>query len=817
MPNKYLDTESLRAIKTYVEGLTPTNLENGTGENSLQQKQDGTSGTFDFTNKNPNATALDSTLTGQLAYGAIGDYATSFGGKSQASGKRSFAQGTTTIAKGKYSHAEGDNSVAYADDSHAEGFATLSAGLASHTEGSKTQVLTTLPESGGGGDTPVDPPSGFLPDDHRGEASHAEGSLTVVYGFSSHAEGANTIVKGHYAHAEGVSTMAVGAGSKSYGNHSTANGDYSVAGGSYTTANQIGSFAHGYGASTYAEYSTAFGDNTQTVRRAQFAIGSYNIGRTTTLFEVGNGTSSSRGNAFEVYSDGHATVGGKNVLTDELNLENGTGTNAIQEKMADATVNFADDGTGHSRNPNATTIDPTLLTTINTGASGNQSSAFGKNTMALSTASSTFGNKTIAKGEESMAQGYQSVTLGDGSHAEGEQTTSAGSVSHSEGSNTVAIGVASHAEGVRSKTQPISGVTDSATGAHAEGESTIASGYCSHTEGFGSYTGPIANAPSYPITPEPEPSPEPSPTPVIPLGNLAHAEGNYCFAIGTGSHAEGYHTQALHEASHAEGVGTKTYRSGQLVAGWYNATPASNDLFVIGNGTADNARSNIFVVSLDGKVTAPTFVGNLNGNASTATNATYASSADNATLAQTANLVMVNPDSSYVGAILVNSNTNQNTIVRKDNITVTADGRLTIAHDPINNMDVVNKGFATNLLSPSLVGAGTTANITLGDGPSHNGFEIDLGTTSYDNGLYIFTYGNCMVMLPIYNAQLKTVYHTSATLVNSSGSFAVKDLRYMVYDWGSAEYGYHMTLKIWEANDYMPIGYTGYLFKIKLY
>lgn len=372
------------------------------------------------------------------------------------------------------------------------------------------------------------------------------------------------------------------------------------------------------------------------------------------------------------------------------NIQNGTGTNAVQEKMADTTVNFT------GRNPNAEALDSTLTATLNTGATGNQSSAFGKNTMALSTASSTFGNKTVAKGEESMAQGYQSVTLGDGSHAEGEQTTSAGSVSHSEGSNTVALSVASHAEGVRSKTQPISGVTDSATGAHAEGESTIASGYCSHTEGFGSYTGPIANAPSYPVTPEPEPSPTPSPTPVIEYGNLAHAEGNYCFAVGTGSHAEGYHTQALHEASHAEGVGTKTYRSGQLVIGWYNATPSSNDLFVIGNGTADNARSNVFTVSLDGKVTAPTFVGNLTGNASTATSATTASNATNATNAQQANLVNINPDSSYVGAILVNSNSNANTVVRKDNITVTQDGRLTVAHDPTNTMDVATKGYVDN-------------------------------------------------------------------------------------------------------------------------
>jgi len=292
--------------------------------------------------------------------------------------------------------------------------------------------------------------------------------------------------------------------------------------------------------------------------------------------------------------------------TEASTIEIGTGKNAVQQKTEHKTVNFA------GRNPNAQALDPSISATINTGASGNQSSSFGKDTMALSTASFSNGNKALAKGEESHAEGYQSVTLGDGSHAEGEQTTTAGSVSHSEGSNTVAGGYASHSEGVRSKTTAYSNIENSGIGSHAEGESSNASGYCSHTEGFGAYTGKIDNAPEYPITPEPEPSPSPTPTPPTEqVGNLAHAEGNYCFAIGTGSHAEGYHTKALHEASHAEGVCTKTSNAGQSVCGYYNDDD-SRALFIVGNGTAEDARSNAFMIFPDGTLGLPNYDGNGN-------------------------------------------------------------------------------------------------------------------------------------------------------------------------------------------------------------
>ena len=168
----------------------------GSGTSALQMKQDGTSGTFDFTGKNPHAYQIDETLTGQITYGAIGNFATAFGGKSQASGKRSMAQGTTTVAKGDYSHAEGNNSVALGVASHTEGTATTASGYSSHAEGHETQALNS----------------------------------------AAHAEGYGTIASGTQSHAEGNGSTASGTGSHATGNHTQASGQYSSTAGSQTLA-----------------------------------------------------------------------------------------------------------------------------------------------------------------------------------------------------------------------------------------------------------------------------------------------------------------------------------------------------------------------------------------------------------------------------------------------------------------------------------------------------------------------------------------------------------------------------------------------------
>lgn len=306
------------ATKKYVDDHAPNvHIENGTGSNSIQQTQDGTTGTFDFTNKNAIATSLDPTLTGQIAYGGVGAYSSVTGGKAQASGKRSSAEGTTTIAKGNYSHAEGDNSVALGSDSHAEGYETTTNGMAAHSEGFKTLA--------------------------NAHSSHSEGFETKTFGDSSHAEGAYSqtlkqyvVAKsgttspdveqptfdlmatnlsencGYAAHAEG-SSKALGYLAHSQGS-SNAYGHYSFASGigcqtgslelSQETAtekiyksNEVGRGAHAFGVGAYAQYN------------AQTAVGMFNDNKTDSLFEVGNGESHGhRSNAFAVYQDGHAEI-----------------------------------------------------------------------------------------------------------------------------------------------------------------------------------------------------------------------------------------------------------------------------------------------------------------------------------------------------------------------------------------------------------------------------------------------------------------------------------------------------------------------------
>ena len=188
---------------------------------------------------------------------------------------------------------------------------------------------------------------------------------------------------------------------------------------------------------------------------------------------------------------------------------------------------------------------------------------------------STVGTNSVAEGEDCTASAYNS-------HAEGYETVASGTNCHAEGSHTTASGSNCHAEG--------SGTVASKKGAHAEGLRSEAS------------------------------------------GGYAHAEGADTVASGSDSHAEGYTTVASGSYTHAEGNNTIANHKSQHVFGEYNVADtnvasASNRgdyVEIVGNGTADNARSNARTLDWDGNevlagsVTANGgFVGNLTGDAST--------------------------------------------------------------------------------------------------------------------------------------------------------------------------------------------------------
>lgn len=143
----------------------------------------------------------------------------------------------------------------------------------------------------------------------------------------------------------------------------------------------------------------------------------------------------------------------------------------------------------------------------------------------------------MQKGVDYVTAGQKSgTTLGNKATAEGSGNTASGTQSHAEGNNTTASSNQAHAEGIYSRAE----------------------------------------------------------------GGHSHAEGKLTQAGSMGSHAEGEGTKALGNYSHAQGGHTTASRLYHFVFGEYNILDTQNIssdrrgqyIEIVGNGTADNARSN---------------------------------------------------------------------------------------------------------------------------------------------------------------------------------------------------------------------------------
>lgn len=256
--------EAQEIAQAAAENAVAANMEKGTGTSATQQVPDKVANGFVFEN-NPNAANYDGTLAETIPYGATGNFSSAFGGKTSAQGKRAHAEGSGTVAKGGNAHSEGSGTAALGGSSHAEGYATTAVGVASHAEGGTTQALAQNAHAEG------------LKTIAAGEHSHAEGEEPISRGTGSHAEGYKAEANGNYSHAEGEEAVAIGVAAHAEGYKARANGDYSHAGGYCTITNKV----------------------------AQHVIGKYNVGKSNTVFEIGNGESEdNRSNALEVYENG---------------------------------------------------------------------------------------------------------------------------------------------------------------------------------------------------------------------------------------------------------------------------------------------------------------------------------------------------------------------------------------------------------------------------------------------------------------------------------------------------------------------------------
>ena len=199
--------------------------------------------------------------------------------------------------------------------------------------------------------------------------------------------------------------------------------------------------------------------------------------------------------------------------------------------------------------------------------------------------------KTTSAWAKAYTLGLRGVgTVGGMSVVEGASGVASAFASHAEGYATSASGVYSHAEGYLS--------IASGTYSHAEGDHCEASKKGTHAEGV--YTQAI--------------------------GIYAHAQNMQTIASGSASHAEGAYTTASGDASHAQNYETIAASDYQTVIGKYNISDSSDVYaFIIGNGTASNARSNALTVDWNGNIRASGSVYGANLQAGSSTDTTNSS------------------------------------------------------------------------------------------------------------------------------------------------------------------------------------------------
>lgn len=225
------------------------------------------------------------------------------------------------------------------------------------------------------------------------------------------------------------------------------------------------------------------------------------------------------------------------------------------------------------------------------------------------------GSGTTASGDSSHAEGWRTTAYGNYSHAEGDSTAASSDCSHAEGSGTIANCVSQHVEGAyniidtstpdnygRGKYVHIvgNGTGDDArsnaltltwdgdlwhSGSLSHGNSVSATGLGAYSGGSEtSALGDYSHAEGISTTAQ---------------GGASHSEGENTTTIGVASHAEGHGSIAQGSYSHAQNQGTIAQGDSQTAIGKFNVAN-NTSAFIIGNGTADDARSNMFFIDWNG-------------------------------------------------------------------------------------------------------------------------------------------------------------------------------------------------------------------------
>jgi hypothetical protein len=151
-----------------------------------------------------------------------------------------------------------------------------------------------------------------------GRDSKAIGDWSTAMGYRSEANGNNSIAMGNRSKANGYTSLAMGYEAIANGEYSTAMGQWSEAIGSHSTAMGKSSKANDYSSLVIGYYNLSGSTDTGSATQANTA---------NTAFVIGNGTFSSRSDAFKVMANGDTTVsndltvGGDIVVSSDARLK----------------------------------------------------------------------------------------------------------------------------------------------------------------------------------------------------------------------------------------------------------------------------------------------------------------------------------------------------------------------------------------------------------------------------------------------------------------------------------------------------------------
>lgn len=552
--------------------------------------------------------ALESAQEAQRIVGELEDDVEDLNGRVQtAEGKITTIEGNITSLDGRVSTAEGKITTV-------EGNITSLTGRVSDAEtdiGNIEDDITALDGRVSGAETDIGTIEGNITT-INGQITTINGDVSNLTGRVQTAEGKVTTLEGQVATAQGDITALQGRISTAEGNISAVEGDITTLQGRVSDAEEdVTETLHALGVAEavidtinwIADHGTmTLTTDTQVdPNKVYFVVdpnGIYEVGGTHYAI-VENPTQSGLSTYYELttdsaisnYIESHITLTSAGLVVTKDNtkwyvlvkndgidiVDNTTGLHKVVASYG-ASVTIGQNANGYSR----TEIGTSGMQIYQKDSNGNDveiaNLGYGLGNAQSGTAYApyfTFGKRASgsAVGNYSVAEGVDATSSGKATHAEGDSTTASGRATHAEGYGTTASNFGSHAEGYYA--------TANGQGAHAEGDSSSA-------------------------------------------GNTAtHAEGEHTLALGRSSHAEGYYSRSVGNYSHAGNNYTTAQGRSQTTIGEFNVLdpPTLVDMdnrgayaLIVGNGTADNARSNALTVAWTGDVVASGDVTDGTGN-----------------------------------------------------------------------------------------------------------------------------------------------------------------------------------------------------------